>query len=74
MMNDNDRMNGRPGRGPQLALDDERALLALYDFAVACRALDFENSDFEDYDVAELLRDAAAVLERLGIAAGAPEM
>ena len=36
MMNDNDRMNGRPGRGPQLALDDECALLAFYDFATTC--------------------------------------
>lgn len=58
-----------PSRAPQLALEDERALLALYDFAVACR-----GCTFEDHDVAELLRDAAAALERLGVAAGAPEV
>jgi len=58
-----------PPRVPQLTLEDERALIALYDFAFACR-----GGDFDDHDVAELLRDAAAALERLGIAAGAPEM
>jgi len=44
-----------PPRVPQLTLEDERALLALYDFAFACR-----GGDFDDHDVAELLRDAAA--------------
>jgi hypothetical protein len=58
-----------PPQVPQLTVEGERALLVLYDFAVACR-----TCDLEDHGVAEQLGDAAAVLGRRGIAAGAPEM
>jgi hypothetical protein len=34
-----------PPRVPQLTVEDERVLLALYDFAVACRTCDFEDHD-----------------------------